>query len=211
MPESNAATTNLGSAYFLLGRFEDAASAWEDALSGAPTSTLYSNPGSSYFFLGRFGEAAETYQKSLALAPEGFEGWGNLADAYKHSPTQSDMAVPNYRRAIALAEQHLKINPSDAVAIAALAHYQACVGKREEALENVNLAKKLAQKDMYIYYFSATALSALNEQAAALDAVREAISLGYPPHMVEVDAGLSSLKDLPEFAAVLSENIEKKP
>ena len=64
---------------------------------------------------------------------------------------------------------------------------------------------------MYVYYFSATALSALNEQAAALYAVREEISLGYPPHMVEVDAGLSSLKDLPEFAAVLSENIEKKP
>jgi TolB-like protein/Flp pilus assembly protein TadD len=204
MPESNVAANNLGSAYFLMGRFEEAASAWEKALSGNPMATLYANLGSSYFFLGRYDEAAAIYPKALEIAPESFENWGNLADAYRHSTTQSELAPATYERAIMLAKEDMRINPSDVFAIAALGHYLACIGNRKEALENINLARQLAQKDMMVYYFSATALSALGEQEQALDAVRIALSLGYPPHMVDADAGLSSLKEMPEYSAALA-------
>ncbi|MCB1687780.1 MAG: tetratricopeptide repeat protein [Halioglobus sp.] len=204
MPESNAAANNLGSAYFLMGRFEDAAQAWEKALSVTPMATVYANLGSSYFFLGRYDEAAAIYPKALEMAPESFENWGNLADAYRHSTTLSELAPKAYERAIALAKEHLQINPSDAFAIAALGHYLACTGQREEALENIELARQLAENDMMVYYFSATALCALGEQQLALEAVRVALSLGYPPHMVEADAGLSSLKEMPDYTAVLA-------
>ncbi len=224
MPESNAAANNLGSAYFLLGRFDEAATAWEKALRGQPMATVYANLGSSYFFMGRYDEAAQMYKKALELAPESFENWGNLADAYRASAAQSgatgagatsvgatgvgaDRAEEThaaYEKAIVLARQHLEINPSDAVAIATLGHYLASIGKREEAMENIDLARQLAHNDMMVYYFSATALSALGEQEQALDAVRLALSLGYPPHMVDADAGLSSLKQLPEYSVVLA-------
>jgi TolB-like protein/cytochrome c-type biogenesis protein CcmH/NrfG len=208
MPESNVAANYLGSVYFLLGRFEAAAEAWEKALRGKPDAELYANLGSSYFFLGRYDEAVTIYRKALDLAPELFENWGNLADAYRYSSTQSDLAPAAYEKAIELAEQHIRINPSDAVAIAALGHYQACLGKREQSLENINLAQELAQKDMFVYYFSATALCALNEQDEALSAVHRALSLGYPMHMVAADAGLSSLKKLPEYRAAITESIQ---
>lgn len=218
MPESNAAANNLGSAYFTLGQFEEAAAAWEKALLGTPMAAVYANLGSSYFFLGRYDDAAENYKKALELAPESFENWGNLADAYRASASVSgalgigadniganrtDDARAAYEKAIALAKQHLKINPSDAVATAALAHYLGCVGKRQEALENIELARQLAHNDMLVYYFSATALCALGEQQQALDAVRVALSLGYPAHMVDADAGLSSLKETAGYRAVL--------
>jgi hypothetical protein len=67
----------------------------------------------------------------------------------------------------------------------------------------------LAQKDMFVYYFSATALCALNEQDEALSAVHNALSLGWPLHMVEADAGLASLKELPEYHAVITESIQE--
>ena len=210
MPESNSAITNLGSAYFLLGRFGEAASAFEDAMDGEPTSTLYGNLGSSYFFLERYEEAANAYQKALTLTPESFESWGNLADAYRHSATQSDLAPPAYEKATLLVRRHLHINPSDAFAIAALGHYLACMGIREEALDNTNLAQKLARKDMYVYYFSATALCALNEQQQALDAVGDALSLGYPAHMVQADAGLNCLKGLPALTEVIAKNSKQQ-
>ena len=100
-------------------------------------------------------------------------------------------------------------NEGDAVAIAALGHYLACLGKRKESLENIKLAQQLAQKDMIVYYFSATALCALNKQDEALSAVHNALSLGFPPHMVDADAGLSSLKELPEYRAAITESIQE--
>ena len=62
---------------------------------------------------------------------------------------------------------------------------------------------------MFVYYFSATALCALNEQDEALSAVHSALSLGYPPHMVDADAGFSSLRELPEYWAVFTESIQQ--
>ncbi len=209
MPESNAAANSLGSAYFVMGRFEEAASVWEKALGGAPMAGLYANLGSSYFFLGRYDEAATIYQRALEMAPAAFENWGNLADAYRHSPAQSDLAPAAYERAIALAKQHLQINPSDAVAIAALGHYLACMGEREASLENLKLAEQLAQKEMLVYYFSATALCALHDQDQALQATGTALSLGYPAHMVEADAGLSCLRGMPEYSTTLTQSVRE--
>jgi tetratricopeptide (TPR) repeat protein len=218
MPESNAAANNLGAAYFTLGRFEEAAAAWEKALLGTPMAAVYANLGSSYFFLGRYDDAAKMHQKALELAPESFENWGNLADAYRASASVSgavDVGTENlganraedaraaYEKAIVLAKQHLTINPSDAVAIAALAHYLGCVGKQQEAIENIALARQLAHSDMLVYYFSATALCALGEPQQALDAVRGAVSLGYRTHMVDADAGLYCLKETADYRAVL--------
>jgi serine/threonine-protein kinase len=204
------AANYLGAAYFLLGQFEKSAAAWEKASRGEPDAELYANLGSSYFFLGRFDEAVTFYRKALDLAPESFENWGNLADAYRYSPTQADLAPAAYERAIELAHRHIRINPSDAIAIAALGHYQACLGMREQSRKNVDLARQLAQKDMFVYYFAATALCALDEQDEALSAVHRALSLGYPVHMVEADAGLSSLKALPEYRAAFTESLSQE-
>ena len=210
LPESNAAANYLGSIYFLMGRFEDAAQAWERALEGERDSELYANLGTSYFFLGRFDEAVSYYKKTLDLAPGFYESWGNLADAYRHSPSGSERAPAAYRRAIELAQQHIEINPSDAVAVAAMAHYQACLGQRSQSLDNINLARELAKNDMFVYYFSATALCALNADDEALSAVQHALSLGYPMHMVEADAGFSCLRKLPEYRAAISESMPQK-
>jgi hypothetical protein len=49
----------------------------------------------------------------------------------------------------------------------------------------------------------------LNEQDEALSAVHRALSLGYPLHMVDADAGFSSLKELPEYRAVLTGSIQQ--
>ncbi len=203
LPESRVASNNLGAAYYLMGRYQQAASAWENALGGSSNTNVFLNLGSSYFFLGRFDDAAQMYQQALELAPEHFEVWGNLGDAYRYSTNQAGRADAAYRRAIELAEQHLQINSSDAVAIAALAHYQACIGDRDPALLNISLAAQLAQKDMFVYYFSATALAALNEPEQALDSIRKALSLGYPPHMVKADIGLARLRELPGFETAL--------
>lgn len=203
LPESGAASNNLGSAYFFTGQFEEAVTAWEEAFSRSPTFDVYSNLGNSYFFVNRYDEAAAMYTKALHLAPQHFEGWGNLGDAYSHSSTQADLAPAAYERALELARAHLKINPSDAVTFAFVGHYLAHLGQREKSLENVNIALALAQSDMYVYYISATALCALGELERSITAVGKAISLGYPPHLIESDAGFTALKGMAKFEAMM--------
>jgi TolB-like protein/Flp pilus assembly protein TadD len=205
LPDTKLASNNLGAAYYLLGRFGEAAAAWENALGSSPNTNVYLNLGSSYFFLGRYDDAAQMYQQALELAPEHFEVWGNLGDAYRHSKNNRAHADAAYRRAIELAQLHLQINSADAVAIAALAHYQASTGDRAKALENIGLAAELAQHDMFVYYFSATALCALDEPEQALELIHRALSLGYPSHMVRADIGLSRLRALPGYEAVLTQ------
>ena len=203
LPESGAASNNLGNAYFFSGQFEEAVTAWEEAFRRAPTVDVYSNLGTSYFFVNRYDEAAEMYAKALHLAPLHFEGWGNLGDAYSHSTTRSDLAPAAYQRALELARAHLKINPSDAATFAMAGHYLAHLGEREQSLENVNIAQQLAQSDMYVYYFSASALCTLGELKRSIAALGNAIALGYPPHLIGSDASFSALKGLPDFEEMM--------
>lgn len=203
LPESGAASNNLGSAYFFTGQFEEAVTAWEEAFRRSPTVGVYSNLGTSYFFVHRYDDAAEMYSKALHLAPLHFEGWGNLGDAYSHSSIQADLAPAAYRRALELARAHLKINPSDAATFALVGQYLAHLGEREKSLENVNIAQRLAQTDMFVYYLSANALCTLGEFEKSVAALGQAISLGYPPHMIESDAGFFALKGLASFEAMM--------
>jgi tetratricopeptide (TPR) repeat protein len=195
LPESGAAANNLGSAFFLTGRFEDAAEAWEQAIARTPTVDIYANLGASYFFLQRFDEAAAMYRKGLNLAPKHFEMWGNYGDALMAAGAPDDERARVYLRAYELAEENLRINPSDAITLSLIGHYLARLGRDEEALKNVKLALELAQKDIYVYYFSAITLSTLNELDRAQQAADEALALGYPQFMLDADIGLQPLRE----------------
>ena len=194
LPESGAAANNLGSAFFLTGRFEDAAAAWEQALARAPTVDVYANLGASYFFLRRFDEAAQMYRNALDLAPKHFELWGNYGDALTAMAAPQDERDGAYQRAYELAQDNLRINPSDAITLSLMGHYLARLGRHQEAFPNVELALELAQKDMYVYYFSATALCTLDQLDRAETAINDAMALGYPRFMVDADIGLELLQ-----------------
>jgi TolB-like protein/Flp pilus assembly protein TadD len=202
MPDNSSALNNLGATLYLNGNVAQATEAWQKSLSQEPSAIAYSNVGSGLFFLGRFDEAADMYHKAVEYAPENFEYWGNLGDAYRYSHTLFELAEPMYRNAIKLGKERLGINPSDAYTLSALGHFHASVGERELALQYMAKAEVLAPQDMYIYYYSATTLAALNELDRAVLALEKSIALGYSADMVRVDAGLAVLRDHPDFEAL---------
>ena len=106
-----------------------------------------------------------------------------------------DERASAYSRGYELAVENLRINPSNAITLSLMGHYLARLGRREESLQNVELALQLAQKDMYVYYFSATALCTLGELNRAEQAVNNALELGYPGHMLDADIGLEPLRE----------------
>jgi TolB-like protein/Flp pilus assembly protein TadD len=196
VPDDAQAVNGLAAVHYLLGDFAAAADAFARSIAIEPTAEAYANSGSSLFFLGRYREALAMYHQAVELAPEDFQNWGALGDAYRHaSGVENELADPMYDNAIRLVREHLNINPQDSTALSLLAHYAAQRGDRELALVSLTKAQTLAPRDMYVFYNSALALSALGEYADSVAALRTAIDLGYSAELVQRDAGFNSLRD----------------
>ncbi len=202
MPQSESAFNNLGAAYFMTGDFAQATTAWQRSLKLHPSATAYSNVATSLFFRNRFDEALPLYHKALEHAPDSYELWGNLADTYRQSSTGREMATPMYANAIELAQKRLDINASDADTLALMGHYYAGIGNRQQALEHIHKALRLAPENMYTAYNAATAMVALGEINQAIELLTQALALGYPWHIMIADANLQELRNMPRFEAL---------
>ena len=199
MPDNAGAFSDLGAVHYMLNQFESAALAMQKSLELAPTAIAYSNAGASLFLLRRFEEAVDMYQKAVEYAPDDFENWGSLGDAYRYSEGLQELAEPMYRNAIKLALESLEVNANDVSTLGLLAHYEANIGNREQALQYLARASALAPKDLYVNYTTATALCALGETEQALAALNLAIRLGYSATLAKADASLCGLTELPGF------------
>ena len=199
MPDNAGAFSDLGAVHYMLNQFESAALAMQKSLELAPTAIAYSNAGASLFLLHRFEEAVDMYQKAVEYAPDDFENWGSLGDAYRYSEGLQELAEPMYRNAIKLALESLEVNANDVSTLGLLAHYEANIGNREQALQYLARASALAPKDLYVNYTTATALCALGETEQALAALNLAIRLGYSATLAKADASLCGLTELPGF------------
>ncbi len=199
MPDSESALNDLGAAYYLSGDFQGAIDAFQQSLAVAPTAVAYSNLGANLYFLGKFEDSVAMYHRAVELAPDDFELWGNLADAYTHTERDADLAQPMYRNAISLALRQWEVNPADAFVLVALGHYHAGLGEREAAQDYTAKAMEAAPSDMYVHYYAALTWTHLNEPARAVAALESALAHGYPRHLVDVDAGFAALRDNAQF------------
>ncbi len=205
-PDNSTGHLNLGSAYYMIGEFENAAIAWQRAVELFPSQVAYANIGASYFFLGRFEEAIEMYQRAIELAPDDFETWGALGDACRFAEGQKESARRAYNKAIELAEDVLRVNPSDADATVMLAHYYANIDESKRAKALLARALKLAPQSMYVCYDAAVTNVSLGETEKALAAIERAVELGYPVNLLSVDAGLAPLMKSDRFTALLAQS-----
>jgi serine/threonine-protein kinase len=201
-PDNPSAHNNLGAAYYMAGDFERAAAAWRASLDLAPTTGAYSNVGSSYYYLGRFEEAAAMYRKALDLAPGDHRMWGNLGDAYAHAGGREREAEAAYRKAVAVGEERLRINPADADAMSDLAHDYASLGQPEQARRLDAEARRLDPGNMYVHYNAALVRARLGEADAAIGELERAVELGYPRQLLAPDPGLAPLRPERRFRAL---------
>jgi TolB-like protein/tetratricopeptide (TPR) repeat protein len=201
MPGSGAAANNLGASYYMMGRFEEALAIWQGQLVSAPSAIVYSNIGSSLFFLERFDEAVEMYDFAVQLTPEDFEIWGNLGDAYRQGGNE-EASLAMYQRALSLAEEQLERNSTSGLVLARKAYYLALLGRELEARQYLSRAIDAAPLDIQVTYFNATTYCVLGELELAMDNVEQALELGYPWFILQADAGLKSLRNMPRYEAL---------
>jgi tetratricopeptide (TPR) repeat protein/TolB-like protein len=201
-PAQPRAWEDLGGANYMNGEFEEALAAWQKALALEPGPTAYTNVGTAQFLMRRFDAAAAMYRKAVELAPSNHYWHGNLADALRLAGHAED-ARASYERAAELARETSGVNPGDVATTVRLAGYDAALGRVELARLALEEALRLTPRDPYLYYDAAVAWANMGMTAQALDALRDAVRLGYPARLVAADPMFDTLRGAEEFQRIV--------
>jgi tetratricopeptide (TPR) repeat protein len=202
-PDNFLGLGNLGSALLMSGNFEAALDALQRALQIEETANQLSNLGIVYYYLGEYDRAAVIHRQAAEKNPEANFVWLNLGDALRFTSRQ-DESKASYRRAVEISENLLGIDSSNHVDLFVLAWATASLGDTESARSLIGKAVDIAPKDPYVHYYRALISNESGAGHEALDALRQAVDLGYPTAMLAADPLLGELRTTPQFQQIIS-------
>ncbi|HWY70416.1 MAG TPA: tetratricopeptide repeat protein [Terriglobales bacterium] len=203
-PDDGRVWSSLGGVYYLNGQYNEALVALQRAIELRPNYAPYTNLGHSYFALGRYEEAIRAFEQALSLGGRQIQTHGNLARAYYWFPATRPLADAEYRKALELVANELKVNSNDADAHLLAAQYNAMLSRRAEAIGNLNLALSARPNDAETLYFAAIVHNQLGNKPEALSWLKRAVQRGYSPTEIALTPELSSLKSEPEYKAIIT-------
>ncbi|MDQ6892463.1 MAG: protein kinase [Acidobacteriota bacterium] len=203
-PDSYRAFSNLGGSLSMMCAFDDAANAYRRALELRPDhSVAASNLGMNQLWRGRNAEAVTLLEMAARNAPNDFEIWNNLGEAYRASGA-AGKAAEAYGRSISLATEQLRLNPRDVVAHSFLATSYARTGRPREADEHCRQAVALDGQNPDVLMDAAivSVLSGRNAEAVAF--VQKSIRAGYCAAIVAKMPDFAALRSDPGFKAIVA-------
>jgi serine/threonine-protein kinase len=192
-PDSVQVLRNLGGAYHMLGRDDDAIAALQHAIEVKPNPDVYSNLGTILFYQGKYDESVPAFEKAVALSANNFETWGNLGDAYRWSSGKKDKAKAAYQQAIQLVREEIVKSPKQADLKADLAIYLAKSGNKSAALQTMEPVNEARSKDPTVLYDSAVVYELCGQRDKALNSLLAAVHGG---------EDLNDIKNEPEFVSL---------
>jgi serine/threonine-protein kinase len=193
----------LGTTYHMLGDLPQAIGNYEHAARLGPNANAYANLALAYYTAKRYGEARDAYLEAIKNDARKSSLRRDLGDVYTRLGRDRD-AREMYEKAIALAQDELKVNPSNANAVALVALCEAKIGRRAGAERHAAEAVVLAPADRDVRIFVAKVYSALDERALGLAALQAAVSLGFEPKMARDDDELAALRKSVGFDAAVA-------
>jgi serine/threonine-protein kinase len=202
-PDNPKAYSDLGQPYVLIGRYPEAIEAFSRSIALSPTFSAYANIGITYFRMRRFDDAISAFERAQTLRPGDYRGVGSLARAYYWKGDRA-RARELYARASELVRSDLNVNPRDVDAHIVLADYQAKLGHREQALDELARAGDVSDNPHRLL-FEAFVHNQLGDHDSALRALEQAASGGLPHAELRAWADLDDLRNEPRLRALLDE------
>jgi len=202
-PDNIRGFYNLSAAEVNLGRYTEAIAAVEHSIVLRPTGTAYTNLGNAYFYLRRYEEAVHAYEQAVQLGERDALLWWNLGDGYYWAPGRRAQAAGAYERAIALAEESLRVNPRETFALGVLAICHAMRGEKKAALDSLEKGLRLAPADPEMRFKAALVYNQIGERNQALAWLEKALAAGYPPTIVRDTPNFGHLRASPRFPELL--------
>jgi eukaryotic-like serine/threonine-protein kinase len=208
-PENSQLYYNLGGTYLFLGRDNQAISALQQSIKIRPTAGAYSNLGTAMFRVRRFADAASNYREAVKLDDHYYQLWGNLADAYFFNGQHAD-ATKAYEKELGLILDQLRVNPNNAGLLGDAAACYGQLGKRAEALDNLDKSLRLGRSDKDLLFNAAVVYNELGDTGVALEWLQKAISAGYSRSVVRAAPIFNNLHENVRFQQMLQESSQSK-
>ena len=199
-PDNVWLKTNLAAAYSYNGEPRKAIAVYESVSD--LDAMMLSNLSLLYFDEGRYQEAADLLKRALVLEPRSAVKHGNLGDTYRQLGLAKE-AADEYRRAAELTAEQLRVDDTNATALARRAVFLAKLGEPTQALQDIRRAVELAPDDNAVLYKRAVVHALLKQRDAAAEWLLKALESGYSRARASGDPDIESVRKLPQIAARL--------
>jgi tetratricopeptide (TPR) repeat protein len=193
-PNTYRGYSELGAAYYSLGRMDQAAEAFEQSIGIDSTAYACANLGTIYFGQKRYADAARMYKAALGLGTSNYRVLGFLAEAYFWSPGQRDLAIETFGQAIELLDRDGVLDHTDATQLSDLASYYARVGRSARSESLLVKAALLEPSEALILFRIADTYEQLGKRGVALEWLEKALEKGAPLETMDDFPGLRELK-----------------
>jgi serine/threonine protein kinase/tetratricopeptide (TPR) repeat protein len=203
-PELAEAHASLGTALSLRGRHSEAEDAFRTAIR--LNSDLFE---AHYFYArdsfaqGKLEQAIREYEEAVRSRPGDYQApllVGQIYDDLGHS----EEAAASRRRGVAIAEEHLNLNPDDVRALYMGANGLVALGEHKKGLDWARRALALEPDDPMVIYNVACIYSLAGRAAEALDCIERAVDAGLTQRgWLEHDSNLDLIRKEPRFQALL--------
>ncbi|MBI2690018.1 MAG: tetratricopeptide repeat protein [Acidobacteria bacterium] len=189
-PDNASAYNNLGGFYGLLGEKTKAREMLEKAIEIEPdrVSTL-TNLTKLLFDEGRHEEAFQRWNRAVERNPTSFRLWGNLGAAYIKASRQAD-AQRAFTEAVRLTGEAIRVNPKNGELYSYRAHFLSPLGRKSDALADIERAASLTGTDVEMLVRDAVTLAQLGQNEKAMQYVAAAIKRGYQADQVQKNEDL---------------------
>lgn len=174
----------LAGANVVIGRFSEAAKAFERALELNTDYRTYVNLGTAYILAGDYAKAVEALEKAIAENDTNYMTWATLGEAYYWSAASRELADEAFRRAIELGEGERSVDARNALPAARLATFHAYRGEMDRARQLVDEVLDTDPRDSEVFarLGEVYALAENHQQAEAY--VERALEQGFPVYYI---------------------------
>jgi tetratricopeptide (TPR) repeat protein len=143
-------------------------------------------------------------ERASQLTPKSEQVWGNLGDAYACVSGRKRDAESAYRHAVRLGQERLKVNSSDAETLSVVALYEAKLGDKSTALENIQKARGLAPGSRKVQWEASLIYELAGQRDRAFQALQAAIHEGQPLDEVRGEPALANLRADPRYQQLIN-------
>jgi len=199
-PDNSIAWLNLAAALRGGGKLAEATAALQKSIQISPSYPAHTNLGNVFYQQHRYAESAQQYEKALAFNAKDYRVWINLANAYTWLDRTND-AVADFRRALPLLEDTVKLHPQDPTIQSSLGIVYAKLQEPSKAITHLETAVALAPTDGAVLARMAEAYESLGDRPKALGWISKAIANGQTIDDLRDDPGVRKILDDPSFRA----------
>ncbi|GJI91262.1 protein kinase domain-containing protein [Duganella hordei] len=210
-PDLSYAYANLHAVLLRQDRAEEGLQVLQQGLQVHPSSRLYSSLGTALFYRGDYLGAQKNFELAVSSgrgSPNQYLYWANLGDALRWLPGREADARQAYQQAAALLQPLLARSSHNATYQSRLGLYLAKLGNGAAAADWTRRALQAAPDSADAHFRACLVYEISGNRSAALVQLQQALTLGYPAHLIAMEPDLLALRRDPLYRHLHHESVK---